>query len=63
MSDDCHSIAQVGTNYARGLSYLETLGVKNLWTFERQLHPDDPDKASLVDRAVPLDVFREHFPS
>ncbi|GAB0137411.1 hypothetical protein EsDP_00005676 [Epichloe bromicola] len=65
MSDDCHGIAQVGTNYARGLSYLESLGVKNLWTFERQPYPgnDGSNKASLADRAVPLEAFREHFPA
>ncbi|KAK9441652.1 histidinol-phosphatase [Metarhizium brunneum] len=65
MSDDSHGIAQVGTNYSRGLSYLEQLGVRNLWTFERQPHPgvDVSAKATLSDKAVPIDVFRQHLTS
>ncbi|KID75599.1 uncharacterized protein G6M90_00g046530 [Metarhizium brunneum] len=65
MSDDSHGIAQVGTNYGRGLSYLEQLGVRNLWTFERQPHPGvaGSTKATLSDKAVPIDVFRQHLTS
>lgn len=65
MSDDSHGIAQVGTNYSRGLSYLERLGVRNLWTFERQPHPGVAvsTKATLSDKAVPIDVFRQHLTS
>lgn len=65
MSDDSHGIAQVGTNYAGGLSYLESLGVKNLWTFERETHQGDTHetKATLSDKAVPIEAFRQHFKS
>ncbi|KAK2616852.1 hypothetical protein QQS21_000230 [Conoideocrella luteorostrata] len=65
MSDDSHGIAQVGTNYARGLAYLESLGVRNVWTFERKPHPgpDGATRAILSDKAVPLEAFREHFKS
>ncbi|KID99558.1 histidinol-phosphatase, partial [Metarhizium majus ARSEF 297] len=65
MSDDSHGIAQVGTNYSRGLSYLERLGVRNLWTFERQPHPGVAvsTKATLSDKAVPIEVFRQHLTS
>ncbi|EFY93526.1 histidinol-phosphatase [Metarhizium acridum CQMa 102] len=65
MSDDSHGIAQVSTNYSRGLSFLERLGVRNLWTFERQPHPGvaGSTKATLSDKAVPIEVFREHFKS
>lgn len=65
MSDDSHGIAQVGTNYAGGLSYLESLGVQNLWTFVRQPHPGvaQDTRAILSDKAVPIQAFREHFKS
>ncbi|KHN99801.1 histidinol-phosphatase [Metarhizium album ARSEF 1941] len=65
MSDDSHGIAQVGTNYSRGLSYLESLGVARLWTLERQPHPGvaGEAKATLSDKAVPVEVFRQHFKS
>ncbi|TWU75833.1 histidinolphosphatase [Metarhizium rileyi] len=65
MSDDSHGIAHLGTNYSRGLSYLESLGVTNLWTFQRQPHPGvaGSAKATLSDKAVPLEAFRKHFKS
>ncbi|KAG6197736.1 hypothetical protein E4U10_007891 [Claviceps purpurea] len=66
MSDDSHGIAHLATNYSRGLAYLASLGVKALWTFERQpdLHPgnDSPSKASLLEKPVLLKSFEEHFP-
>lgn len=34
LSDDSHGIAHVGTNYEKGIEYLETLGVKELHTLE-----------------------------
>jgi histidinol-phosphatase (PHP family) len=63
MSDDSHGIAQVATNYARGLSFLESLGVEQVWTFKRSPHPEvqGEQKATLEDTAVPLSAFREHF--
>lgn len=60
MSDDSHGIAQVATNYTRGLEYLEGLGVKEVWTFERRPHPgtEGGAKATLVEKSVSLDEFR-----
>ncbi|KAK1752150.1 Polymerase/histidinol phosphatase-like protein [Echria macrotheca] len=70
-SDDSHGIAQVATNYLRGLDYLESLGVTELWTFRRRpVHPgtttttptpgdgEDRRKAELDEVAVPLAEFR-----
>ncbi|KAL6866737.1 histidinol phosphatase [Trichoderma novae-zelandiae] len=63
MSDDSHGIAQVATNYARGLTFLESLGVEHVWTFQRQNHPEagETAKATLNDVGVPLKEFRKHF--
>ena len=59
-SDDSHGVAQVGTNYLRGLDYLEGLGVTELWTFERVGGGTDGDdgKASLREKAVTIAEFR-----
>lgn len=62
MSDDSHGIAQVATNYGRGVAYLESLGVDEVWTFRRSPHPGvSKVQAELELRAVPLSVFRESF--
>lgn len=63
MSDDSHGIGQVATNYARAITYLESLGVKEVWTFQRTPHPgvEGQTKAKLEDTSVPLTVFRQHF--
>lgn len=61
MSDDSHGIAHVATNYPRGLSYLESLGVTDLWTFRRVPSPDG-GPATLQDVAVPITEFRKSFP-
>jgi histidinol-phosphatase (PHP family) len=53
MSDDSHGVAQVATNYARAATYLEGLGVKEVWTFDRE-----PETGELKERAVSLDVFK-----
>lgn len=64
MSDDSHAIAHVATNYARGVAYLESLGVEHVWTLRRHPHPgpahaDDADaEAALDDVAVPLSDFK-----
>ncbi|KAK3687365.1 Polymerase/histidinol phosphatase-like protein [Podospora appendiculata] len=55
-SDDSHGTAQVATNYARGLDYLESLGVTELWTLERVVVDDG--KATLVEKSVTFDEFR-----
>ncbi|GAO19035.1 hypothetical protein UVI_02056520 [Ustilaginoidea virens] len=60
MSDDSHGVAQVGTHYMPALSYLESLGVENLWTLERQPH-HGLQKPVLLDKAVSIDEFRRHL--
>ncbi|KAL2121451.1 hypothetical protein VTJ04DRAFT_5478 [Mycothermus thermophilus] len=55
-SDDSHGIAQVGTNYLRGLEYLEGLGVKEVWTMERQVAEDGSKR--LLEKAVSIEEFR-----
>ncbi|OLN87828.1 putative histidinol-phosphatase [Colletotrichum chlorophyti] len=62
-SDDSHGIAQVATNYKRNLDYLESLGVKQVYTFERGPVEgvNGHAKASLREKAVALEVFRENF--
>jgi histidinol-phosphatase (PHP family) len=64
MSDDSHGIGQVATNYARALSFLESLGVKELWTFRRTPHPgiEGTQKATLESVSVPLADFQAQFP-
>ncbi|UKZ82527.1 hypothetical protein TrVFT333_010316 [Trichoderma virens FT-333] len=64
MSDDSHGIAQVATNYSRALSFLESLGVEQVWTFQRQNHLEagETSKATLNDVGVSLKDFRQHFP-
>ncbi|KAM0521841.1 hypothetical protein ACHAPE_002403 [Trichoderma viride] len=63
MSDDSHGIAQVATNYTRALTFLEDLGVGEVWTFQRQDHPEagEVTKAALNDVSVSLKEFRQHF--
>ncbi|RFU72588.1 histidinol-phosphatase php family, partial [Trichoderma arundinaceum] len=63
MSDDSHGIAQVATNYGRALTFLESLGVEQVWTFQRQDHPGagEATKATLDDVSVSLSDFRQHF--
>lgn len=64
MSDDSHGIAHIATNYSRALTYLESLGVNEVWTFQRRPQPgtEGQTKATLEDISVPLSVFRESFP-
>ncbi|KJZ72996.1 hypothetical protein HIM_07568 [Hirsutella minnesotensis 3608] len=63
MSDDSHGIGHIGTNYARGVSYLETLGVEHVWTLSRQPPPgaESSTVTSLEDTPVSLAEFRKHF--
>ncbi|KAJ4264987.1 hypothetical protein NW762_005230 [Fusarium torreyae] len=63
-SDDSHGIAQVATNYARTVTYLESLGIKEVWTFERSPHPgiEGTTRATVKEVSVPLSEFRKHFP-
>lgn len=57
LSDDSHGIDQVGTNYPRALTYLESLGVTHLWTFERV--PTSDGKAELKERSVAISAVWE----
>ncbi|KAF7560755.1 hypothetical protein G7046_g3410 [Stylonectria norvegica] len=63
-SDDSHGIAQVATNYARTVTYLESLGVEEVWTLQRTPHPgvEGTTKAKLKEVGVPLAVFRANYP-
>ncbi|KAG5978720.1 hypothetical protein E4U55_006034, partial [Claviceps digitariae] len=60
LSDDSHGIAQLATNYPRGIAYLASLGVQTVWTFERQSQSESGESV-LLDKPVSLDVFRETF--
>jgi histidinol-phosphatase (PHP family) len=62
-SDDSHGIAQLATNYRRGLEYLESLGVTDVWTLERSPHPgaEGEVKATLADKKVAIDTMKELF--
>ncbi|KAL2196863.1 polymerase/histidinol phosphatase-like protein [Corynascus similis CBS 632.67] len=55
--DDSHGIAQVATNYVRGLDYLESLGVRELWTLERRVRTGG-EETELVEMSVSIKEFR-----
>ncbi|KAK4192427.1 Polymerase/histidinol phosphatase-like protein [Podospora australis] len=58
-SDDSHGVAQVMTNYGRGIEYLESLGVEDVWTLERAPHPGTiGEKATVTEKSVSLKEFR-----
>ncbi|KAI0161884.1 histidinol-phosphatase [Hypoxylon sp. FL1284] len=62
LSDDSHGIAQVGTNYARALDYLASLGVASVWTLERDPHPgvgESGQKVRLVEKEVSIESVRD----
>ncbi|KAH7031420.1 Polymerase/histidinol phosphatase-like protein [Microdochium trichocladiopsis] len=59
LSDDSHGIAQIGTNYARTIAYLESLGVSSVWTFQRVGVASGGKKAELLDREVPLEDVKK----
>ena len=63
-SDDSHGIAQVATNYARTVTYLESLGIKEVWTLKRSAHPgtEGSQRATVEELSVPLSEFRKNFP-
>ncbi|EFQ30713.1 histidinol phosphate phosphatase HisJ family protein [Colletotrichum graminicola M1.001] len=62
-SDDSHGIEQVATNYKRNLDYLESLGVTEVYTFERGPVEgvNGHAKAVLREKGVALGVFRTNF--
>ncbi|KAL2165096.1 hypothetical protein VTH06DRAFT_392 [Thermothelomyces fergusii] len=61
-SDDSHGTAQVATHYRRGLDYLESLGVREVWTLERRRKGGsggaEEDETELVEKSVSIDEFR-----
>jgi histidinol-phosphatase (PHP family) len=50
----------VATNYYRGLDYLESMGVKEVWILEKRPHPGvvGTSKDSLSEKSVSLANFR-----
>lgn len=56
LSDDSHGIAQLGTNYMKGLGYLQSLGVDQVWKLERTPHPhaEGQDTGVLSDKSVAI---------
>jgi histidinol-phosphatase (PHP family) len=62
-SDDSHGVSQVATNYTRGLDYLESLGVTELWALKRLAHGENDAEAQsspqLVEVSVSVQEFRE----
>lgn len=58
MSDDSHGIAQVATNYGKALDYLEGLGVKEVWTFQKGCSPNGQNN-ELKEVSITLEQFRE----
>ena len=50
----------MATNYARGLDYLESLGVEEVWTLRRATHPEteNGEKSALVEMPVSIVEFR-----
>jgi histidinol-phosphatase (PHP family) len=61
LSDDSHGIAQVGTNFGRAIEYLESLGVKEVYTFERSEATESGGEKGLSLRGVPLALVKETF--
>ena len=57
LSDDSHGISQVATNYPRALTYLESLGITELWTFERIV--DEDHRGVLQEKSVTISAIRE----
>ncbi|KAK4125921.1 histidinol phosphate phosphatase H [Parathielavia appendiculata] len=58
VSDDSHGMAQVGTNYWKGLEYLEGLWVREVWTLERRQPEIEGGERQLVEKAVSIDDFK-----
>jgi histidinol-phosphatase (PHP family) len=58
LSDDSHGVAHVGTNYEKGIAYLESLGVKDLYTLDGK----NGDLTSQVNvRSVALVSIKKSF--
>lgn len=62
MSDDSHGIEHVGTNFVKAIEYLESLEVKELYTFERNVIAGSNGAVkSLSSKSVPLLSVKETF--
>ncbi|RYO86452.1 hypothetical protein DL766_003095 [Monosporascus sp. MC13-8B] len=61
LSDDSHGIAQVGTNYARALDFLSSLGISSIYTLERNHHPGTPNdqKSTLSTKEVSIASIKD----
>lgn len=61
MSDDSHGIAQVATNYGRALDYLESLGVKEVWSLKRETQAGEQggEKSVLEEVSITMEDFRK----
>lgn len=61
LSDDSHGLPQVGLNFSRSLSYLQTVGVTRLHYLERDTMSG---KAQILQKSVSLvEVSADHHPS
>jgi histidinol-phosphatase (PHP family) len=56
ISDDSHGLAQVATNYMRAIEYLESLGVKEVWTLERRRVGNG--QGDVAEKSVFLEEFK-----
>lgn len=56
LSDDSHGIGHVATNYTRAVSYLQSLGVDQVWTYRRQPHPGVSESAKAELQEVPVSL-------
>lgn len=56
-------MAHLGTNYKKGLEYLESLGVTDVWTLERSPHPgvNGDTKGTLADKKVSIQTIKACF--
>lgn len=58
LSDDSHGVAHVGTNYEKGIEFLESLGLKELYTLEGK---GGDINCQVVVRSVTLASVKESF--
>lgn len=62
MSDDSHGIGHVGTNFVKAIDYIESLGVEELYTFERTtLVGSNGANQTLGLKSVNLSSVKETF--
>lgn len=54
LSDDCHGVAQVGTNYDKLLTFVEDVGIDRIVFFERDVWSATSRPGQI--NAVPVDL-------